>query len=460
MFSINEIAYGKLIPHIFTDDTGFVLEDISHLIVYPISQNDFCVINSFQDKSFIIPKNDWKGIGTYPTGFSEFVKYPEKPLQTIDLPRELVAIIRDSVSFIIVLSYDCNLRCKYCYQQCNLELNRNKITSENLTVILDTIERYHTCHPEKHINIELFGGEPLLVENYDDIIRIFDFCVNNCFSVSITTNGVNIPFYLKDLVIYSGLNMTINTTLDSISSNEITRFSDDADTSSSHILKSIYTLINNDIQVLVQANIDQHNINQIGEMIEFYRRNDFLNNKNFMFTIARVDDRRFETGYDKMVTDAELIAKLMKLKITEPNVYFSFVKSSLALCKKLDPNFRQHERKYISNYCWASAPLDNAYYVDADLDVFRCTFTVGRKEYSQFKFSLSELENFQLPNRTYLDYPKCQGCPIGGYCSGGCALSADVDFERMCSNEKDDFNHFLQTIYYPQVKLLMGSVGT
>ena len=460
MLTIYEIVDGKLIEHTFSAKTEFYLESISHLIVYPISDNFLCITNSFRNRSFLVSKDDWRGVGNYPSGLLEYISYPIEPLKTIDMPQKDIDIMHSSISFSIVMSYECNLRCKYCYQQCNPDLNKEKITSENLSVILNTISQYHLKHPDKTINIELFGGEPLLVENHDDIIKIFDFCVENRFSVCITTNGVNLPYYLKDLVIYSGLNITIGTTIDSIYSNESTRYSflDGNGSRSGRILKSVKTLINNDITVVVETNVDQHNIDQLGEMIHFYQVNGFLDNPNFYLGIARVDDRRFETGYDKMVSDSKLISRLLDLNITEPNIYFAFVKSSLALCRKLDPAFRQMEKKYISNYCWASAPLDMVFYIDPDLDVFRCTFTVGRKEYSQFKLSLEALEDYKMPDRTYLDYTKCQRCVIGGYCSGGCALSAGVDFDRMCSLEMLDFNSFLTDIFYPRVRALMCSL--
>lgn len=458
MFTIYEITDGKLNERTFTNDSKYTLTSVSHLIVHQISGDYFCVINSFTNKSFLISKENWHNTGTYPGGLSIYFDYPSEPLKEIELPKN--AEDEDDVTFIIVLSYDCNLRCKYCYQQCDPNLCKDRITSENLEIILDTIKKYYLKHPEKTIYIELFGGEPLLPENYEDIIKIFDFCVDNCFPVSITTNGVNLPLYLKDLVIYSGLNICINTTIDSISSNETTRFSKSSniESCSNSILKSIMTLINYDVTVNVEANIDQHNIDQLEEMIIFYRDNGFLSNPNFHFCIARVDDRRFETGYNKMVTDTQLINKLLKLNICEPNIHFSFVKSTLALCKKIDPNFRQFEKKYVSNYCWASAPIDKAFYIDPDLDVFRCTFSVGRKQYSQFKFSLDALEGYELPNRTYMDYEKCKNCVIGGYCSGGCALSAEVNFEQMCLMEKKDFDDFLETIYYPYVQAMIASL--
>lgn len=459
MIRILEIANGKLNEQILNGVREYKPEKTSHLLIEPLSEDFLCITNSYLNKSFVMAKKDWDENGAYPAEFEQFIGYPSQPLQEIDLPENFIEAANKTTTFVIALSYDCNLRCKYCYQQCNPDLDRRKMTAENLTFVLDTITAYQEKHPEKEVYIELFGGEPLLKENHDDVIRIFDYCVDHGCSVGITTNGVNIPYYLKDLVIYSGLGITVNTTIDSLSENEKTRFSSDdgVDSKGSSLLKSIYTLINYDIIVQVEANIDQHNIDQIGDMIRFYKDHGFLDNPNFRFGIARVDDRRFETGYDKMVTDTQLISKLNELNITHPHVYYAFVKSTLSLCRKLDPAFKQRERKYISNYCWASSPVDDVYYIDASLDVFRCTFTVGRKNYSQFKFSLENLEKYKAPNRTYLDYEKCKDCPIGGFCSGGCALSAEIDFNRMCEAEKDDFRSFLDTIYYPQVREMMVS---
>ena len=454
MFTIYEILNGRFTRRVISSTEEFCLKSMTHLMMHAVAEDIICIINSFSNKCFLISKKDWHGCGTYPTDFSKFIEKPAKPSEEIDLPEERIRLSNNSVSFVIVPSYDCNLRCKYCYQQCNPELSREKITDDNLCSILSTIERYHLTHPEKYISIELFGGEPLLPENRDVIIRIFDFCVNNRFPVGITTNGVNLPFYLKDLVIYSGLNIQINTTIDSIAANECTRTgkSSEVDPHSSRILKAIRTLIHYGITVNVEMNIDQHNIDQLEDMIGFYRRNEYLASPLFNLGIARIDDRRFETGYDKMVTDTQLIAKLTEIKFDEPNIYFSFVKSMLALCRKIYPDFRQQELKYISNYCWASAPVDNVFYIDPDLDVYRCTFTVGRKQYSLFKFSTGAIENYTSPNRTYQEYPQCVECAIGGYCAGGCKLSSDVDFERMCSTEAADFMDFLNTLFYPEIR--------
>ena len=454
---IYEIDKGGLNERRLEGKREFILQDVSHLIVYPVSDDYLCVTNTFRNRSFLILRQDWNQGEAYPADFEGYAGYPSEPCKETDLPAGALERLQNSVAFVIVLSYDCNLRCKYCYQQCNPNLDRSKMAEENLTKVLGIIEQYQENHPEKVIGLELFGGEPLLKENYDDVIRIFDFAADHGMTVAMTTNGVNLPLYMKDLVIYSGLHMSIATTIDSITENEKTRFSSrqDVDASGNSLLQSIYTLINNEVYVNVGMNIDKHNIDQVESMMAFYRDNGFLGNPYFDIEIARVDDRLFETGYDKMMTDTELIMRLSAMDLPSSHVNYSFVKSSLFLCRKLDPAFKQMEARQVSNYCWASAPLQQVFYIDAQLDVFRCTYTVGRKEYSLFKFSLEELENYRMPDRTYQQYPRCRTCPIGGYCSGGCALSAGKDFDKMCEEEQKDFDLYLRQIYYPRVQSML-----
>jgi radical SAM protein with 4Fe4S-binding SPASM domain len=56
------------------------------------------------------------------------------------------------------------------------------------------------------------------------------------------------------------------------------------------------------------------------------------------------------------------------------------------------------------------------------------------------------------PDRTFLDYPCCKKCKIGGFCSGGCALSALVNFNKQCNLEKNNFHFFVDKIFIPQIQ--------
>ena len=362
-----------------------------------------------------------------------------------------------STSFVIALSYSCNFKCKYCYQQHNDKLDKSKITEENLDYILNTIIEYKNNHKDEIICIELFGGEPLLPENHDDIIKIFDFCVENEMSIGITTNGSFLGYYLKELIIYRGLNMSIFTTVDSIFDNESTRCEVNKTIATTHenlILKNVKLLIENGVRVSIAANIDNHNINQIGEMINFYDHEGFLSNEIFSFVIGRVDDRFYETNYKDIISETDILKKMGELDNIPKRVYASFLRAPYELCRKIGLNYRQTELRGLGNYCWAVGPYENVHYIDSDLDTFRCTYTVGRKELSEFKFSYDNLKKYKKPNRTFKDNKKCNMCKIGGYCGGGCEQSARINFNKQCASEKEYFEDFLNQIFYPKINEL------
>ncbi len=438
--------------------------DISSLIVKPISKQYYIIINSFQNRCILIRKSDWDNNETLPEDLVKILSTPD--CDNRDFFRKEIessvnnnALSGKNVTFIIAPSYACNLRCSYCYQQHNKSLCKERISQENLSLIFDVIRKYKQNHKDKNILIGLFGGEPLLPENADIIDRVFDFCVENGFPIHITTNGTFIPEFMKKIVIHRGLNMQINTTIDSIDDNQKTRKNksniNGERNSGLNILDSIYVLIHNKVHVNILMNIDKHNIERIPFTLQYLRDQGYLTNKYFSMCIGRVDDRLYETNYPDILSESEVIQKLVDVGNLPENVHASFIQAPYNLCRKVGLNFNQLGLKGEYSYCWAASPLDNVFYIDAQLDSFRCTYTVGRKEFSNFRFSLENIENYTNPNRTFLNYEDCSKCPIGGFCSGGCMLSALVDFKKQCEYEKKQFTEFLVNLFFPRVRKIM-----
>ncbi len=50
-------------------------------------------------------------------------------------------------------------------------------------------------------------------------------------------------------------------------------------------------------------------------------------------------------------------------------------------------------------------------------------------------------------------------CPIGGYCSGGCRLSAEADFQRNCTEEKENFGRLVETVIASRLPTLVVGLG-
>lgn len=80
-----------------------------------------------------------------------------------------------------------------------MTLDKKLISDENLLKIFDLIERYKNEHPEKIIELELFGGEPLLISNEAVIDKVLCFCKKNALRVHITTNGSFLDYFFKEI---------------------------------------------------------------------------------------------------------------------------------------------------------------------------------------------------------------------------------------------------------------------
>ncbi|MBE6498916.1 MAG: SPASM domain-containing protein [Methanobrevibacter sp.] len=325
--------------------------------------------------------------------------------------------------------------------------------------VLDVISEYLKKNTDRKVQIGLFGGEPLLVENYSLITKIFDFCVAKKISIGITTNGKNLDHYLKLLIIYRSLGITVCSTIDSIEDNEFTRtpvqLSKLHQNVTNELLSNVKLLIDNGVHVDLETNIDSHNIRKIGSIIDYYRNNGYLDNPFFTFGFGRVDDRFYETNYSRIVSYVDILTELSNINSVPSKMYISFLRSAYELARKIGMNYGQTELKIPGTYCWASSPLDTVFYVDPDLKTYRCTYTVGRSNYSIMDFTFDNIEKYQLKKITSDDYNNCKSCPIAGYCAGGCKLSADIDFNRQCKDEKEQFYRFLHEIYYPKLLQLL-----
>ena len=142
------------------------------------------------------------------------------------------------------------------------------------------------------------------------------------------------------------------------------------------------------------------------------------------------------------------------MKIHEPippNLHAGFIQTCKNLTDKLNLSFNEIQCKGIYNYCWNVSPYDRVFYIDNNLNLFRCTVTVGRPEYILGNLRSFDLLNYQNDTKTFLDYKECQKCEIGGLCSGGCKLSADIDFYKQCRWEKKEFENFVSNILIPVI---------
>lgn len=217
----------------------------------------------------------------------------------------------EEVTFILTITYKCNMHCTYCYQQNDKTLEKKLISDETLDKILSIIAQYMEANPNKTVRLGLFGGEPLLIENEKVIDKILQFCKEHKTTVHITTNGSFLSYYLKKFIINRRFISGIYPTIDSMALNYMTRYDLDPSRNNTNetfkLLCCIKTLLHYGIHVDLGTNIDRHNHKEIWNTLDDLKKLQLLQDKNFAWTIGRVDDRLYETNFPDIMMEKDEI---------------------------------------------------------------------------------------------------------------------------------------------------------
>lgn len=440
---------------------NYHVKKVSLISVYQKQINDkfTLLINSFKNKVLVVESNKINnGTIEIDSTVSEWLETPSsnsdyfKCCELYD--EKMILESKKKILISLVLTYSCNLRCSYCFQQKYDKLSRKPITLEKLEIILDKISLIIRENPDIQVSIGLFGGEPLLPKNELIIDRVFKYCVDHRLKIGITTNGVFLPYFAKKLIIYRSVIAAVAITVNSLPENyekivEITRVANNVE----KLLDVTDLLLSYGVTIDVGTNFDKTNIQQLVPMFFYFKNRGYFARKTFYWNIGRVDNRLFDTNYDDYIlSETDILLELMKIhEPIPPNLHAGFIQTCKNLTDKLNLSFNEIQCKGIYNYCWNVSPYDRVFYIDNNLNLFRCTVTVGRPEYILGNLRSFDLLNYQNDTKTFLDYKECQKCEIGGLCSGGCKLSADIDFYKQCRLEKKEFENFVSNILIPVI---------
>lgn len=414
--------------------------DYSKYWIEPHSQNSVVMIDTHKNQIYEIPSQDYKS--------ARMDKYLIRTLKE-ELPKEK-SILEKKASFILVPSYKCNMNCPYCYQQNDKTLSKIKISEDNYNAFSEFVK--NNVHKYNTFDVQLFGGEALLHENEDLVLKTLDLARELKTQISITTNGLSIPHYLKTLILHRKHIDVIGTTIDGNMASHLIR-RNAIDTKASHyedIIQALLILLDVGVHVRISMNVDSQNIGEIQGLIDQLKVIGFFKFQNFFFEISRVDDRLYETNYPHIIPEVDLIHALNNLNLEGAHVNAAFQKTGHELLRSIGLSFNQEEEKSSKEYCWAKNPNTDVFYVDSNLDVFRCTYTVGRGQYKIGNLN-TEIDASSWFEKNNWEKDNCLNCPISGYCNGGCRLSTRVNPDKFCENEKEAFGRLVREVVIPQI---------
>jgi len=354
--------------------------------------------------------------------------------------------------FVFCPSYQCNLRCIYCFET-ELPSNPNKFMSER--ILDDSINAANKISKEKSgkvDSVELFGGEPLLLKNKPLIKKILKFAKDKDAPITIITNGVMAKDFINILLPLKEKIEMLQITIDGPPEiHDKRRKYPSGKGSFNEISKSIDLLLKNNIHTNVRVNIDNTNIEYLPDMYEYISKKNWIKHPDFNIMLALVTDHSTLNYNNVIIPEEKLLERLIKVYDKYPVLEdtFGFYKFK-PLRHILDitggaPNVSPKFFNCESNLLELNVFCPDGY-------IYACGESIGKPDYAIGKFS-PELEFYSdkkklWTERTILNIEKCRTCKFAPICGGGCAYSSILIYKDnskpICERYQEVLDTFLR----------------
>jgi uncharacterized protein len=326
------------------------------------------------------------------------------------------------------------------------KFQNSTLTSDVVDDIFKFIDK-KIAEGKKFKNLTLFGGEPLLKENYNIVEYIVKKAKRYNIRVDAVTNGYDLNMYF-DLCKEEYINK-LKLTLDGVGQvhNIRRKHVKDVDSFSKIIRNIDYIVKNTETIVELRGNISPDNIENVKELIGFYNNKGWLSNPRVFYYFKSLH-ACYENDDSKKMDDYVLGNML------EDEIKFNHVASYIR-GEQIFSSFKKDYKipKLSAEFCKASGEL---YVVDNERNVYPCWEMVNNP--NNLIGTLENGGNFRN-NEKYLEWcnrksyklSQCNKCPYVFLCCGDCpshtyVSNGDICNTKCSSNKKVINECFLKAI--------------
>ncbi len=356
--------------------------------------------------------------------------------------------------YIFMPTYDCNLRCSYCFQD---HMRTNPLFSHLLRTMepaiidrifasLGKIEVLHGLGP--HFpgprTFGFFGGEPLLACNRASVEHIMrrarELGESKFWAV---TNGTELHAY-KDLLGPNAI-ADLQITLDGIpEEHDRRRVYPDKTGSFDRIAANISMAMDLGARVNVRLNLDRNNLPQLPQLAEVIHSYGWNASPTFSAYTAPIRPENDNVDKKSVLDSWQLDAELARLQKEFPRT---------GIFGRPDTQIKYQARKIFQQKAEAAIPFKDSfcsahtrmYIFDCFASIYACwektgdiSYRMGSvKENGELEMNTQIMEMWR--GRTVASNPVCRKCRYALYCGGGCAVLAVGRTGKFHSNFCDGF---------------------
>lgn len=353
-----------------------------------------------------------------------------------------------NTSFTWIVSYNCNFRCPYCFENRETKNGKKKIAFTKKLVDI-AYKAQDFIQPRKELrknSITLYGGEPLLAENKEVVNYIVEEGKKRGYTFEAVTNGYELDQFLN-LLTPDGINR-LQITIDGPKEMHDQRRIHYRDGGTfDRIIENLQLALDRNVKVVVRMNTDARNIEKFVELKNFFEKKQFFNYPNFNIYSARLRD------YD-------LFTKLDHKKMTfiSPESFtFRQMESGIDVVRKDRGMYKNIydalvNKRALPLTAIACTAQSGGNVLDPLGNIYPCWEVIGMNDFVKGTYN----ENGVIWNQAVLNEwqvnvgqkEPCNHCRYALFCGGGCHYHNILNgIETQCSMFKSIFNQIINKAY-------------
>lgn len=352
-------------------------------------------------------------------------------------------LLYDSYTFAV--TYNCNFRCPYCFEKNSItpDSKTNAMTPRLVDKAFAAIEQLQKDKQQPSKGITLYGGEPLLKENYGNVRYIVEKGAENGFKFTAVTNGYDLEYFEEFLS--PDKICSIQVTIDGIENiHNQKRVHHLGLPTFGKIVENIGLALKKGVRVNVRFNTDKTNFDQLTELETYFDTLGYTADKNF-----RIDSAKLDNYDDNLPTEAKKYFFSQKEFIKKhEELNFKYGWHDLQTYSTLYSAIKSRKPlPYKGNFCSSQT---GGYVFDAFGKIYPCWEIVGDKNFIVGDYSGNEIvwDNTKIDywlSQTIFNYKECQSCKCALLCGGGCPAH-NLDHHR-CLNMMEIIKNAAQRAY-------------
>ena len=327
-------------------------------------------------------------------------------------------------TFGFIVSYDCNFRCPYCFEnkisKDGEKWSKQVFTREMVDKAYDAIIK---IEPQRKLHFKqllLFGGEPLLRENKEIVKYIVRKGAELGYTFKVISNGYDVDYFKE--ILSSEYFSFFQITLDgNMKHHNARRFHYVEGNSFDKIVTNVGTLLDRGIYVLLKVNTDKNNFHDFMSLKEQFDLLGYTQNPNCEIKSSFL--REFEYNTNKL-NDIDYISSVMELNKMHKEEYNGEIYTH-------DYGIYHHFYYSLKNksrcrlYGASCSSQYGCFLFDPYGDIYTCLELVGRKEFTigtylpDDKIHWSEVRDHWF-KRNVGNLKGCQDCKYALLCGGPC----------------------------------------